>query len=925
MLFGNNYGLLEYNGKDWGLIVQPSNKTVIRSLHKSKNGIIFLGAQSEFGFIKTNDAGQNQYVSLLPKVPVNFREFGDVWAILETTSGIYFHTVTATYRYFSDTVFVLKTPPLSSFSKIGDSILVQDQFFDIHVLKPDGLNKVFDGENINNYVLKIYDDQHGGMQFVTQKEGILRYTDGEFKELEKITNSFLENNKIQSLHKLRDDYLAIGSVGAGLLILDEHFNPIQWLNKSNGLQSNTILAMGADHIGNLWVATETGIDYVEISTPLYQIADNYNLEGTVSSVVMTDNVLYVGTNTGVFYSQWNNHENPIHPTLDFRQVPGLSGQVWNIYTIDSSIYVCHHEGLFKIEGNRTERLFEGPGAWNLLPMEKNSLYYLQGAYNGIHLYELKNGTLSYLWKINGFDETSRIIEADEKGNIWMAHGYKGIYRLKLSSDMKYFSEKRLYKKENGFPTSLFINLFKIKNKILFGTEYGTYQYNHELDSMVLDPLYTRILGNEHHIRLLQEDDGDVWFVKGHDMHDDMGVIDFYDNEKFEVVRAPLQHLRGKFNPGFENITVLDKNTILFGTKNGLVLLDRNANRNHAKPYNALLTEVRSTVNDSLLYGQVSNNTPNTIKDHIGTIKLPYNHNSLSFSYANNYFESPENTTYSYYMEGFDKGWYDWKKEQYKSYTNLPPGQYTFHVKAQNVYGVESKEGRYSFIILPPWYLTSYAKLFYGIMATLLGVVLLKAYRLRIERVQKKERLAQLEVLRKNQAKYHEEKLLTEQELIKLRNEKLEAQIAISRSKMEVLNTEMAASIMMITQKNGMLIKVRDDLRKLLKKVRTSNRKPIERVIKEINQDINTDQDWEQFKIHFDKVHEDFLERLKTEFPEITAKDLQLAAYLRLNLSSKEIASMMNITIRSIEGCRYRLRKHLKLSGDTNLNEFILKF
>jgi DNA-binding CsgD family transcriptional regulator len=131
--------------------------------------------------------------------------------------------------------------------------------------------------------------------------------------------------------------------------------------------------------------------------------------------------------------------------------------------------------------------------------------------------------------------------------------------------------------------------------------------------------------------------------------------------------------------------------------------------------------------------------------------------------------------------------------------------------------------------------------------------------------------------------------------------------------------------MMITQKNGVLIKVREDLESLLKKAKDSNKELIQRVIKHINQDIDTDQDWRQFKIHFDKVHEDFLERLKCQFPDITPKDLQLAAYLRLNLSSKEIASMMNITIRSIEGCRYRLRKHLNLSSETNLSEFIIKF
>ncbi|WP_421894797.1 triple tyrosine motif-containing protein [Marinoscillum sp.] len=926
MLFGNNYGLLEYNGNDWSLITQPTNKTVVWSIYKGRDSIIYVGAQNEFGYLKTNNAGQKRYISLLPKVPEGSRQFSDIWSILETSSGIHFHARNAIYIYNDDTIQVINTPMIDGFSKIGDSILVQDRLFNIYVVKPDGLRKVMNGTDVRHTVLRIFDNHHGGLHLVTQHHGILTCENGEIVPEKHISSSFMQTHKIQCLYKLRNDYLAVGTVGAGLLILDDAFRPIQWLSKSNGLQSNTILAIGSDHIGNLWVATETGIDYVQTAIPLYKIADNYELEGTVSSTLIHNDRLYVGTNSGVFYTAWNDQENPLAPTLQFKQVTGLSGQVWNLHQIDDQIYVCQHEGLYRIVNNSAVRIFEATGVWNLKPIRESApQYYLQGAYDGIHLFERSGGDLKYIRKIEGFNETSRIIELDDKNNIWMAHGYKGIYKLRLDQEMKRFTEVKLYKKEQGFPTSLFINLFKVRNKILFGTERGTYQYDYALDSMVADPLFMSILGNTQHIRLLKEDDGNVWYIKGQDMHDEMGIIDFYDNEKYEVTKAPLQHLKGRFNPGFENINILSKDAVLFGTKNGIVLFDRTGNRNYTKPYLASITEVRCVANDSLLYGQLPIDQQKPILDHVGTVVLPYDQNSIRFYYSSDYFESPDQTTFNYYLEGFDKSWFTGEHELSKTYTNLPPGDYTFRVKAINVYGFESKEGHYSFKILPPWYLTPIAKVAYVVVLLLLGAGMMKLYRMRIESAQNKERLAQMDVLQKNREEYHAEKLLTEQELITLKNEKLEAEIAISRSKMDVLNAEMAASIMMITQKNGVLIKVREDLESLLKKAKDSNKELIQRVIKHINQDIDTDQDWRQFKIHFDKVHEDFLERLKCQYPDITPKDLQLAAYLRLNLSSKEIASMMNITIRSIEGCRYRLRKHLNLSSETNLSEFILKF
>ena len=80
-----------------------------------------------------------------------------------------------------------------------------------------------------------------------------------------------------------------------------------------------------------------------------------------------------------------------------------------------------------------------------------------------------------------------------------------------------------------------------------------------------------------------------------------------------------------------------------------------------------------------------------------------------------------------------------------------------------------------------------------------------------------------------------------------------------------------------------------------------------------------------FEENFDQAHNNFFKRLKKEFPSLTPGDLRLCAYLHMNLTSKEIAPLLNISIRGVEIHRYRLRKKLGLSGDENLVEFILRF
>ena len=79
--------------------------------------------------------------------------------------------------------------------------------------------------------------------------------------------------------------------------------------------------------------------------------------------------------------------------------------------------------------------------------------------------------------------------------------------------------------------------------------------------------------------------------------------------------------------------------------------------------------------------------------------------------------------------------------------------------------------------------------------------------------------------------------------------------------------------------------------------------------------------WEIFAKHFDEVSNDFLKKMKLKFPTLTNNDLKICAYLQLNLSSKEISQLMNISVRGVEINRYRLRKKLNITGNQSFNTF----
>lgn len=141
------------------------------------------------------------------------------------------------------------------------------------------------------------------------------------------------------------------------------------------------------------------------------------------------------------------------------------------------------------------------------------------------------------------------------------------------------------------------------------------------------------------------------------------------------------------------------------------------------------------------------------------------------------------------------------------------------------------------------------------------------------------------------------------------------------------NKELANATMHLIQKNKTLTHLKIDLSKLIRSIPAAKEENqiASNILKRINKDLRSDKQWEVFNTYFDDVHQDFVTRLKHQYPDLTPKELRLCAYLRMNISSKEIAPLMNISTRGVEISRYRLRKKLNLNQDTNLTNFILSF
>ncbi|MNX69936.1 Bacterial regulatory protein, luxR family [compost metagenome] len=158
---------------------------------------------------------------------------------------------------------------------------------------------------------------------------------------------------------------------------------------------------------------------------------------------------------------------------------------------------------------------------------------------------------------------------------------------------------------------------------------------------------------------------------------------------------------------------------------------------------------------------------------------------------------------------------------------------------------------------------------------------------------------------------------SESEIIQLKNEKLEIEVNYK-------NKELAITTLHLAQKGKLLLRIKDDLHALEKpEGEETNARKIKNLLRLLDDTEKSDTDWNQFSLHFDQVHTNFLTTLKHKFPYLSQNDLKMCAYLKMNLSSKEIAQLLGITIRGVEVGRYRLRKKLNLASDVNLFDYLL--
>lgn len=906
LYIANNEGLLVYNGTNWQLYPVP-NKTILRSIVFGADGRLYAGAQDELGYYAPDKVGRLQFTSLKHLLPSPDRKFTDVWQVVATDSEVFFRTDAKIFKLNSGkfTVYPANSGWISLHKHQGQA-LAHDKQLGLLIyqnlewklfLSQDSLPSDFLITDLIHY-------QKGVSLLSTVSNGLYLLTPKELKHFLLKPYGINTNQHFTSLFILNDGNFLAGTYFNGIYRISEQGDVLENISTKNGMPNNTVRCLFADAFGGVRAGLDNGLAFFYYNDAIKHINPPSFNKGAGYDVRAFNDDLYFALSTGLFCLSAQSANDLSAISQEPKTL--LDGLTWNLSVINHQLFAGRDDGLFLIRNKQTSPISQFTGYWACRPVPQTSpLHLLAGNYLGIDFFAMDNNNISVRGKIEKFKESSRYIETD--GNtLWVSHPYRGIYKINLpDKSIKLFSQKE------GLPTELDNHVFKIKGKIVFATPKGIYEYDKVSDKILKSRIYAEIF-EEKPIRYLKEDEkGNIWFVQ----QKMIGVVDFSTTK---ATKHYIPELKNKIVSGFENIFPYNPQNILIGGESGFYHLNYEKYVENIKPFSAYVSQVKTSgAIDSVLFGGYTFDN----KQEKKAITIPYHLNSLLFAYSASVYGQVSGLEYSYYLQGFDSDWNDWDSHTEKEYTNLPAGTYTFYVKARKSPSHESSVYQFTFTITPPWYQTIWAYLLYTLLAVGLLFAILKYQSLRHRKKLEAKRLADLQKFEEEQkqlAYQHQLELAeSEREIVNLRNEKLDGEIKHK-------NAELANATMNLVQKKEFILKLKKELQQFQKSVKVGDDNvELKKLLKVLSEEEKLDEEWDNFSMHFNSVHGDFLTSLKKKYPILNPHDLRLCAYLRMNLSSKEIAPLLGISLRGVEISRYRLRKKLALPTEINLAEYLL--
>lgn len=909
MYFGNKFGLLTYDGTRWRNYILPNFSTVRAVLVDDSRGRVYTAGTEEFGYFTFSASKRRmEYVSLSKDFPNAPASYGEIWKIHRGEKYIWFQADHAVFGYGEDGGrFVTSVR-----EKINTSAYIGGVFY--AAVGEKGFCQLRDGQFIPLDQQGILDGKRiaaicpfdNDILIVTQFDGLYLYGTSGLKRMPTEADAFLREAQAFCADTHGPE-VAVGTVNGGLIVLNLNSNaPVTYSDTDSGLQNNTVLSVRFDKQHNIWCGLDNGLDYVIYDAPFRTLLSRTGSCGAGYCSFVSGGTLYLGTNQGLYST-------PYRQDFDFASPRRLiPGQVWNIRSLGGNVAACTDGGLYIDQSAGGFHALEGiSGAWDVHVLPADPRYAIASTYDNFILLEDTGGRWTVLGRIAGFSDINGTFIIARDGSIWISHWIKGVYRLHLDLNRRRFDVVDFFDTNHGLPSNEYTSVAMHGGEPVVSTAAGYYRLSEKGNRLIPHEALNAYFGSQNSPHLYHSEGGTLWSVTSRDIYVARTKVD----GSHEVDSVTFSPMTGSLIAGFDSFNFVDDSRVIASVQDGFYELDTRrsfGSTERPKGHTAIVSAVYAN-QDSLVFLAFGGKTG-------ADLKLSYELNSLRFEFAATDKASTESDiTFSHCLDNYDKDWSSPTDASSKEYTQLHEGDYTLRLRAYNTTTHAVDEQTIHFSILPPWYRSTWAKICYTALILLLFYV---GFRV-VTNISARNSLAvarrKEEEMERLRAKAAEESLRKENEISDLKNQQLEQDIRHKAG-------ELSNITMNVVRKNEILMNIATRLTKIQRVLEVSSpaetNAQIAKIQTLIQENISHDDDWKSFTGSFDAVYEDFTKRLRELHPALTPSELRVCCYLKMGLSSKDIAPLLNISYRSVEMTRYRLRKKLDLDREDRLTDYL---
>ncbi len=711
MYFGNDIGLLEFDGANWR-VYQVPNKTTLRSIAKGRDGKLYVGAVGDLGYFSPDSSGRFTFHSLMKFLPADKKDFSDVWQTCVLNDKVYYDVMK--YILIWDIQkkqfrIIKGNNNFHLIFKVNGKVYAREWGKGLEVLKDDSLIMLKGGEKFANeriYVMLPFPGEKGTILIVTRSMGLFKYDGKNFIPFKTDADQLIKEYLIYYPGAiLSDGNILLGTISNGAIVIDTTGKVIARYTKKSGIISNGILFTFQDRSGAIWLGTENGISRVDYSSPVTYFDSRNNLSSPPLDIIRYKGIIYVAANSGVYY---------LDPqSLNLQLLKNSGNQSFAFLAADNELLVGTFDGLFKVDKDKLTVIRKTVGnEYNIQSLSASKL-------NPKRVYVGAQGLWSVLKTGNGWIDEGRILNiADvvsstietKDGTLWVGTNASGVFKIILRRDEDgnvIVTQPQIehFGKTNGLQSGFnYVN--KFNGIVYFTTPDSTYKFDEskkifysDTSDDIMSSFYK--LADNRGVAFFQQDSlGHLWIGTRSSIA--MGMIQPDGSYKWLI--PPFNRFAGDQ----VGKVYTEKNGITwFLSGSGVIRYDFSKNNLNNTSYPAIVRRVDIGKDSTIFFGE-SLTAPNVPE-------IPFKYNSIKFNFSAASYNGKNTNTFKTFLNGFDDGWSVWSKENTKEYTNLPPGKYTFKVVAENILGVKSSPGSYSFRIVPPWYRTWWAYLGYVVI------------------------------------------------------------------------------------------------------------------------------------------------------------------------------------------------------------------